>query len=129
MSELHRTLIEFQRQFADEPACAAGAPHRAGAVVCAAFYLVMFIGLPLRAGLRALEQTRSLFLAMALGTIVAVASAYPLLTGLGITGAAVGILLVEMVTRGVLMIQFAGRSRSLSRRQDPKPTTVPRRDA
>ena len=94
----------------------------------AVIYLAIFIGLPLRSGLRALEDTRPIFFGYALATIIAVTSAYPLLTGLGITGAVVGILLVQVVNHGVLMIQFAGRARSLSDRQYPEFITVPGRE-
>ena len=72
----------------------------------AVIYLAMFIGLPLRSGLKALEDTRSVFFSSSLATIVALLSAFPLLTGLGITGAVVGKLLVIVVQQIVIMIQF-----------------------
>ncbi len=94
----------------------------------AVIYLAIFIGLPLRSGLRALEDTRPIFFGYAVATIIAVTSVYPLLTGLGITGAVVGILLVQVANQGVLMIHFARWARSLSGRQDPKFATVPGRE-
>lgn len=95
----------------------------------AAIYLVLFIAFPLQAGLRALEQTSSIFRAVALATVVAVATAYPLVSGFGITGAVVGMLLVQMVKQGALMKLFAERTRSLSGRHEPNFTTASERDA
>lgn len=62
--------------------------------------LFYFPVLPITAGLRALENTQSIFLASALSATAAVLFAYPLLTHAGVAGAAAGMLIVNVMTLG-----------------------------
>lgn len=68
----------------------------------AIIYLVLFMGLPLRAGLRALEQTRPIFWATAVSAVFSAAVAIPLVEALGITGAVGGLLVTNLLLIGVL---------------------------
>ena len=68
----------------------------------AGIYVVMFAGLPLRAGLRALERTRPIFLATMVAAVFSVAAAVPLIDGLGVMGAVAGILIGNLLLVGVL---------------------------
>ncbi len=56
-------------------------------------YLLAFLGVPFRAGLRAIEDTRSIFLSTALASVVGVAVVYPLLAEFEVIGAVAGTLL------------------------------------
>lgn len=62
--------------------------------------LFYFPVLPITAGLRALENTRYIFLASVLSATTAVVSAYPLLVYAGLTGAVAGMLIINVVTLG-----------------------------
>ena len=60
-------------------------------------YLFIFAGLPLRAGLRAIEHTRTIFIAYLWMTLLTIASAYPLISWLGLTGVLLGALATQLV--------------------------------
>jgi O-antigen/teichoic acid export membrane protein len=66
----------------------------------AAVQLFYFPVLPITASLRALESTRHIFFASAVSAATAVVCAYPLITIAGVTGAAAGMLIVNVVTLG-----------------------------
>ncbi len=66
-------------------------------------YVVAFLGLPLRAGLRALEHTRPIFSAYQWTTLFTLISAYPIIKFLGLSGAAVGFLLAQGILVAGLM--------------------------
>lgn len=66
-------------------------------------YLLISIGLPLRAGLRALAQTRPIFVAYVVMTTFAVLSASFLVNRFSISGALVGILGTQLIFQGYLI--------------------------
>ncbi len=78
----------------------------------AVIYLLAFLGVPFRAGLRAIEDTRSIFLSTALASVVGVAAAYPLLTELDVIGAVAGMLLVQILIHGGLISGLAAKLKS-----------------
>ena len=69
----------------------------------AVIYVVMFMGLPLRAGLRALERTRPIFQSYAYAALFTLLTVYPLLTSFELTGAMMGILGVHLILLVVLL--------------------------
>ncbi|MCI0558522.1 MAG: polysaccharide biosynthesis C-terminal domain-containing protein [Nitrososphaera sp.] len=69
-------------------------------------YLVFFLAVPLRAGLRALERTRMLFYADLWMLFVGLVAAYPLVSFLGVLGAAMGSLVTYMVLVATLAWGF-----------------------
>lgn len=83
----------------------------------AAAYFLMFVMVVLSAALRATERTRVIFLAHLAAAIVLAVTMQPLFDRFGITGAAIGAVLVQTVTVAVLA---AGYRRSL--RQSTTPT-------
>jgi len=70
----------------------------------APIYLLISIGLPLRAGLCALSQTRPIFVAYVIMTTFSVLSASFLVDCYGISGALVGILGTQLIFQGYLII-------------------------
>jgi O-antigen/teichoic acid export membrane protein len=72
----------------------------------AAIYVLMFLTLPLRVGLRAMERTGPIFLAYMVGAIFSVVAAYPLVRGNGLIGVVVGLLSIQLLQLGVLFISF-----------------------
>ena len=78
----------------------------------AVIYLLAFLGVPFRAGLRAIEDTRSIFLSTALASVVGVAVAYPLLTEFDVIGAVAGMLLVQIFIHGGLFSGLAAKLKS-----------------
>ena len=80
----------------------------------AVIFLLSYFAVPLQAGLRAVEQTRGIFLATVSATIVSVAGAYPLINEFGVTGAVAGNVIVLVCYLGVLL-----------RELQPKACTVP----
>lgn len=75
----------------------------------AILYLLMFFGLPLRAGLRAIEHVRPIFWGYLATSLFAVAAAYPLIELLGLSGAMIGMLLTQIVMLVVLWMGFRSR--------------------
>ena len=63
----------------------------------AAIYLVIFAGAILRSGLRAIEHTRPIFLALLGTTVFTLLAAYPLVRWLGLTGVMGGMLTVHLI--------------------------------
>ncbi|MCE2509406.1 MAG: polysaccharide biosynthesis C-terminal domain-containing protein [Alphaproteobacteria bacterium] len=82
------------------------AEHGALVYWYAVIYLVMFIGLPLRAGLRALENTKPIFQATAVSAVFSLAAAMPLIDALGATGAVAGLLVTNLLLIGVLAVHL-----------------------
>jgi O-antigen/teichoic acid export membrane protein len=72
----------------------------------AAVYLVIFIGLPLRSGLRAIEHTRPVFTGYLLTTVFALVVFYPLVHGLGLLGVMIGLLAMQLIMQAVLWISL-----------------------
>lgn len=68
----------------------------------AIIYAVMFLALPLRAGLRAMEKTRAIFLATAVSAVFSALLAAPLIQALGMMGAVAGLLGANLLMIGVL---------------------------
>ncbi|MCZ6716399.1 MAG: polysaccharide biosynthesis C-terminal domain-containing protein [Gammaproteobacteria bacterium] len=69
----------------------------------AVVYVVFFFAVPLRAGLRALEETRGIFIATVFGATVSVVGAYPLVSGFGAVGAVAGMAVVQLCIQGALL--------------------------
>lgn len=69
-------------------------------------YILVSIGLPLRAGLRTLEATSAIFLAYIATAAFAVVSARYLVGSFGINGAMAGMLVVEFIMVLVLLLSF-----------------------
>jgi O-antigen/teichoic acid export membrane protein len=80
----------------------------------AATYMVVGLAFPLTGGLWALESTRPIFVSYAAATVVGFATAYPLLTYGGVVGAAVGVLLTQVIMVSILFLGFVRRIRALS---------------
>ena len=70
----------------------------------AIIYLFIFIGLPIRAGLRTLETTRPIFIAYVLMTIFSICTAKYIILYLGIKGAMIGILGTQLILQGSLFV-------------------------
>ena len=83
----------------------------------ATVYMVMFLRLPLAAGLRAIEQTQAVFVATALSSAFAVATAYPLINVYDATGAVGGIGLTQTVTIIVLTVAIRPKLTESGRRK------------
>ncbi|MFI8741202.1 hypothetical protein [Stutzerimonas zhaodongensis] len=75
-------------------------------------YLLVALALPLRAGLRTLEQTRAIFFAYVLGTAFALLAARALVTDFGVAGVMFGILVNQVVMMIVLMTSLGLACRS-----------------
>lgn len=75
----------------------------------AILYILMFFGLPLRAGLRAIEHVKPIFWGYLATSLFAVATAYPLIELLGLSGAMCGMLLTQIVMLIVLWMGFRSR--------------------
>lgn len=67
-------------------------------------YLLISVGLPLRAGLRSLDKTRPIFIAYVLITVFALLSAVPIIRAYGISGAMLGILITHLIFQGYITI-------------------------
>ncbi len=80
----------------------------------ALIYPLMFIGLPLSAGLRAVEHTRPIFAGYLATTIFSLVAAYPLVRWLELTGVMAGMLLLQAMMLVVLWRaarkSFSGRA-------------------
>ena len=69
-------------------------------------YLLISIGLPLRAGLRAMNNTRPIFVAYVLMTVFTLLSATLLIQVYGIYGAMIGILITQLILQGYIVNHF-----------------------
>ena len=78
----------------------------------AVIYVVMFVGLPLRAGLRAFENTRPIFWATAVSAVFSIAAAAPLIDLLGMTGAVAGLFVTNVL---LIAILYGGLRREMGR--------------
>jgi O-antigen/teichoic acid export membrane protein len=63
----------------------------------AGLYAVMFLALPVRFGLRALERTVPIFIAYAAAAAFSLAAAYPLVRAFGVTGVLVGFFATQVL--------------------------------
>lgn len=72
-------------------------------------YLLAFLGRPLIAGLRAMEQTRLIFHAYFVSSVISVALAFPLIQWFGIAGMMWGIVGIQLLRLIVLLIGFKMR--------------------
>ncbi len=77
----------------------------------AAIHVLVFLQVPLQAALKAIEYTMPIFVAAVLSTLVAFASAYPLIRAFGATGAAIGVFLILVVSISVLCLGLFRRLR------------------
>ncbi len=80
----------------------------------AVMYVIFFFAVPLRAGLRAYEETRPIFVSNLLAGLVALATFHPLLTNFGIAGAVAGMVVVQVVMQGLTFYAVYGRGRRLA---------------
>ena len=72
-------------------------------------YLFLFLGLPLTAGLHAIEHTRTIFWARCWSTFFSLVAAYPMINLLGISGAVAGLLVANVILITVLMYGLKNR--------------------
>lgn len=72
----------------------------------AVIYLLIFIGLPLRAGLRAIETTRPIFIAYVLMTIFSIFTAKYSILFFGVHGVMVGILGTQVILQSSLLLSL-----------------------
>lgn len=72
-------------------------------------YLLISAGLPLRSGLRALDNTRPIFVAYTMMTCFAIFSASPLVNGYGISGAMIGTLGTQLILQSYMAYRFHSR--------------------
>jgi O-antigen/teichoic acid export membrane protein len=72
-------------------------------------YILMFFGLPLRAGLRAIEHSKPIFWSYVATSIFALAVAYPLIRQFDLTGVMCGILATQVIMLSVLWVGFQMR--------------------
>lgn len=70
----------------------------------AAIYVIHYLYIPVRACLRAIERTRAVFLAFLFSAVFSAGAVYPLIKLFDLTGAMVGILIVNLI---LLTVQFA----------------------
>ncbi len=87
----------------------------------AIIYMLIFLFQPLAAGLRAIEQTRPIFLATLLSSVFAVALAYPLIGLYGTTGAVGGFAFIQLMELVVLIVAFG---RKFNKGRETVATTV-----
>jgi len=73
----------------------------------APIYLLISLGLALRAGLRALDTTRPIFIAYVAMTLFSLFAAKPLITSFGLTGALIGMLVTQMIFQIYLLLSLA----------------------
>ncbi len=71
--------------------------------------ILMFIGLPLRAGLSAIEDTRSIFLSNLMAAIYGLLLAYPIVDQFGLLGVMVGTTLSFVIMNGTLVFMSSKR--------------------
>jgi O-antigen/teichoic acid export membrane protein len=76
----------------------------------AVLYILMFFGLPLRAGLRAIEHIKPIFWSYVWTSLFALAVAYPLIELLGLPGAMYGMLATQGVMLVILWMGFQSRA-------------------
>jgi O-antigen/teichoic acid export membrane protein len=74
-----------------------------------ALYILMFFGLPLRAGLRAIEHVKPIFWGYVATSIFALAAAYPLIRLFDLTGVMFGVLATQAIMLSVLWAGFQAR--------------------
>jgi len=65
--------------------------------------LFLFLGLPIRAWFRSIEDTRAVFLAYVLSSLVSLVVAYPLIMLFGVSGALMGVLASNIANIGFLL--------------------------
>jgi O-antigen/teichoic acid export membrane protein len=81
-------------------------------------YLVAFVGVPLGAGLRALNYTMPLFYSYGIAMVVASLSAYPLTWAFGTSGNAFGTALATLVNHVILWRSFRHKLAAAAREAD-----------
>jgi O-antigen/teichoic acid export membrane protein len=67
---------------------------------------LIFVGLPLGAGLRAMERTESIFFAYMVGAIFSVAAAYPLIKAFGLMGVMTGLFSIQLLLLSIMFVSF-----------------------
>jgi O-antigen/teichoic acid export membrane protein len=70
-------------------------------------YLLIFIGIPLRSGLRACEQTKTIFRSYVWMTLFSLLATYPAVKLMALNGVMVGILIVNSIHVVTLMLGFS----------------------
>ena len=77
-------------------------------------YIFVFTGLPLRAGLQAVEYTSPIFWTYVLLTAISLTTAVPLTRWLGLRGVIMGTIFVQLIFQGILLACLIRRYRVLS---------------
>lgn len=70
----------------------------------AVLYVLMFLSVPLNAGLRTLEETKAIFVSVCAGAVTVVFLAYPMIAALGVGGVVIGQLIAAVVAKIVLIV-------------------------
>lgn len=79
----------------------------------ALIYVLMFFGLPLRFGLRVLENTKPLFISYLLATILSVFLANYFVANFGLNGVMYGLILMQFIMISVLYYYFLNTSKTV----------------
>ncbi len=69
-------------------------------------YIIMFLGLPLRFGLRSIEKTQAIFIALLSAAFITIISSYPLISAFGVKGAMAGMIFIQLVMQIILWTAF-----------------------
>lgn len=73
----------------------------------AALYVLMFLTLPMRFGLRAIEKTAPVFVAYLVAAVFSVAATYPLVKEWGLTGVLLGLFANQFLLLGVMFVPLS----------------------
>ena len=76
----------------------------------AAVYILIFMGVPLRAGLRGLEHTRSIFSAYFWASLFSLAAIYPLIHWFELYGVMAGLLITQVIIQATLWLAFRSKT-------------------
>jgi len=63
------------------------------------FYIVVFIGYPLRFAIRTIEKNRSIFISYLISTSFSIAFAWPIVTQFGVVGVIIGLVLTQLISQ------------------------------
>jgi len=75
----------------------------------ALIYFVSFFSIVLRAGLRTMEHTKPIFLARMFATIFTLVFAIPMINAFGLSGAMIGMLCADAISRLIQILAFTRR--------------------
>jgi len=82
---------------------------------CAAYYVMSFVGVQMRAGLQALEYTVPIFWSNVVMSAFAFAFAFPMAKWLGLRGALLGLLFTQVIYQGIVGVSLFLKSSHTAR--------------